>query len=145
MPTDLGIRYFPTWNGYPPHISPEDLEIWKRYHTFVLGEAINLYFDVGLGGPENIPPDTTEEMKRMWIRTNQKRADVVVEAQNHWTIIELRHYASAAALGRLLMYRDLWRKEPPDDKPVMLRLVSDGYDKDVKATAEALGIEYIII
>jgi len=145
MSTDLGIQYSPTWGGYPPHVSPDDLVIWKKYHTQIYGEAVNLYFDVGLGGPAEIEKGISREMEKAWIRLNQKRADVVIEALDRWVIVELRHYASAAALGRLLMYKDLWKQDPPDERPVELRLVSDGYDKDVASTAMALNIDYIIV
>jgi len=143
MPTTLGDRFMPTWGGYPPHMSPEDTTIWKKYKYKILSEADAMYFDVGLGGQTEVPPGTPEEMARMWLRNTQKRADVVLETTNGWTIIELRENATSSAAGRLLQYRELWNQDPPDNKPVILRLVSNSYDKDLDGLCKTLNIEYL--
>jgi hypothetical protein len=77
------------------------------------------------------------------LHNTQKRIDVLIETQKSWKIVELRHNATASALGRLIMYRNLWKSDPPDDRPVELMLVTDKYDPDVEAAAKELGIEYI--
>ena len=125
MPIPLGEKYLPAWNGYPPHMSSEDQEIWKRYKPYVWSIAVNFYYDVGLGGQENAPEGTSPEMAKMYLRTTQKRADVLIETDTGWIIIELRKDATGAALGRLLMYRDLWLKERPDERPLRIQLVTD--------------------
>jgi len=143
MPTTLGDRFIPTWGGYPPHMSSEDLNLWKKYKYKILSEAIAMYFDVGLGGQTEVPEDTTPEMATMWLRNTQKRADVILETIDRWVIIELRENATSAAAGRLLQYRELWKQDPPDDKPVILRLVSSSYDMDLNGLCQTLKIEYI--
>lgn len=145
MPTTLGEQYPRTWEGYPPHISQDDLDIWKRYRLFIPADTIWLYFDVGLGGQTEVPEDTPEEMRRMWLRNTQKRIDVLAESVDTWYIIELRHYATASAAGRLLQYQDMWKKTPPDNKNVKLILVSDRLDNDLMALCGSLDIEYKVV
>jgi hypothetical protein len=142
MPTTLGEPYQKTWEGYPPHMSAEDFGIWQRYKTDALKDINLMYFDVGLGGQTQVPPGTPTEYAIMWLRNTQKRADVVFDAFTEWRIIELRHNATGAALGRLLMYKDLFLLDPPDNRPVKLYLISDRNDQDVKITAESVGVIY---
>lgn len=145
MPTTLGEHYPRTWEGYPPHISQDDLEIWKRYRLKLPPDTIWLRFDVGLGGQIEFPEDTPPEMKKMWTRNTQKRIDVLGETENTWYIIELRHYATASAAGRLLQYHHMWKQDPPDDKNVKLILVSDRFDQDLASLCLSMNIEYIVV
>lgn len=145
MPTTLGNRYLPTWRGYPPHMSQDDYPLWQKYKNEALKDAIAVYYDVGLGGQAEVPEGVTPDMALMWLRNTQKRADVVIETTQEWKIIELRSQATGAALGRLLMYRDLWKKDPPDSKPVSVLLVTDRYDNDVLETAKAVDVQYVTV
>lgn len=145
MPTTLGTPYARAWEGTPPHMLGEDLELWKKYRITAIQKAVKLYFDVGLGGQTKVPPGTSPEMATMWLRNTQKRIDVLIEEENKWVIIELRARATATAVGRILQYFDLWKEDPPDDKVVELRLVTDSEDRDTKKLAEKLGINFIVV
>lgn len=145
MPTTLGTPYARAWEGVPPHMSGEDLLLWRKYQTEAIKNAIHLYFDVGLGGQTEVPPGTSPEMALMWLRNTQKRIDVLVEEEGRWVIIELRSRASSTAVGRLLQYMDLWKEDPPNNKPIELRIVTDSIDQDTKRLAEKLGITFIQI
>lgn len=145
MPTTLGTPYSRAWEGVPPHMIAEDLTLWNKYRNTAIQKAKNLYFDVGLGGQTEVPPGTSPEMATMWLRNTQKRVDVLVEEENKWVIIELRARAQASAVGRILQYFNLWREDPPDDKIVELRLVTDTEDRDTKNLAERLGITFVVI
>lgn len=142
MPTTLGQAYLPGWRGYPPHMSDEDFKIWERYKRHALTDIHRMYFDVGLGGQEEVPPGTPPEMATMWTRNTQKRIDVLLETTEGWRMIELRAHATGAALGRLLMYRNMWTLSPPDNRPLSLYLITDQLDQDVKDTAAAVGVIY---
>lgn len=145
MPTTLGTPYARTWEGVPPHMSGEDLELWRKYHTEAIKNAIHLYFDVGLGGQTEVPPGTSPEMALMWLRNTQKRIDVLVEEEKKWIIMELRARAQASAIGRLLQYFNLWKDNPPNEKAVELRLVTNSEDTDTKNLAEKLGITFVLV
>lgn len=145
MPTVLGEPYKPTWMGYPPHMSKEDYLLWNIYKITALKDALNVYFDVGLGGQEEVPEGTTPQMAHMWLRNTQSRADVVIETETEWRIIELRHQSTGSELGRILKYRALWQREPPDKKPVRVILVVGRKDDIIKELAESAGVEYVFI
>ena len=143
MPTTLGNPYPQKWEGTPPHMSGEDLDLWHKYRVTAIQKAINIYFDVGLGGQTEVPAGTSPEMAFMWLRNTQKRIDVLIQQETKWIIIELRARAQASAVGRLLQYFDLWKEDPPDKKTVELCLVTDTTDRDTKKLAEKLGIVFI--
>ena len=144
MPTTLGTPYPQTWEGRPPHMSGEDLELWLKYRPIAIQKALKIYFDVGLGGQTEVPEGTSPEMALMWLRNTQKRIDVLIEEEKKWVIIELRSRAQASAVGRLLQYFNLWKEDPPDKKIVELNLVTDTVDQDTKNLAEKLGITFVV-
>lgn len=144
MPTTLGIPYPQTWEGIPPHMSGEDLALWLKYKPTAIQKALRIYFDVGLGGQIEVPEGTSPEMALMWLRNTQKRIDVLIEEEKKWVIIELRARAQASAVGRLLQYFNLWKENPPDDRTVELRLITDTVDNDTKNLAEKLGITFVL-
>lgn len=145
MPTVLGPRFDPSYEGPPVHASPEDLGIWQRWRRGILDQAINLYFDVGLGEGGELPPILDPKMAKMWLKNTQKRADVVVETKTEVWIVELRHYATANCVGRVLMYDLLWRTDPVIDKPVKNFIITDSYDKEVEELSRVYGIEYDVV
>lgn len=145
MPTVLGTSFSKTWEGIPPHMSTEDLIIWKDYKSQAIKNSINIYFDVGIGGETRVPPGTTPEMALMWLRNTQKRIDVLIEEETRWIIIELRARAQASAVGRLLQYFDLFKDDPPNNKPIFLRLITNNEDRDTKRLAEKMGIDFVVV
>ncbi len=145
MPTLLGTKWPPTFDGRPTRISPEDREIWRRYWPTIQEGTLALYFDVGVGAGRPIPEDATENEAFMWLRNNQKRIDIIAERQNEVWMIELRFAAQSSAIGRLLTYRLLWSKDDPIQKPVKLYLVTNSLDTEIKEAAEISNITYLVV
>ena len=145
MPTILGRRFPPTPAIYPPHMSPEDYKLFKRWTISAFKLAINVFYDVGLG--EGIGPGTETDptMLKMWQKITQKRADVVVEYLNHVDIVELRFNATSNAIGRLLAYRMLWQDDPPINKTAFFNLVSNRFDLDLERLAGEHNLHYLIV
>lgn len=104
-----------------------------------------MWFDVGLGTVDNIPPGISTELAFMWERNNQKRADAIIETDIQIWLVELRHSASLNAVGRLEGYQDLLEPDNPWTKPILPTLVTDREDKDVHATATKRGIHYVVV
>ena len=145
MPVTLKQRFDPAWEGTPPHISKEDHKIFKRARPRLFKDAVNVYYDVGLGEASEIKEEIKANYKKMWEALIQKRIDVLVETKEYWNIIELRTRASSTAVGRLLQYLNLWWKDPPDQKPVKLILVTDSPDPDLEGLVQMANIELIVV
>lgn len=104
-----------------------------------------MWFDVAVGPWPYIPPKTPEDYARMWARLNQKRIDVVLDFGTFVAIVELRWDASASAIGRLMMYRDLLKDDDPFGKPVQLYLVTNKVDPLWAPTARSVGVQVIAV
>jgi len=143
MPPYLKQRFDPLWEGSPPHMSKEDFEIFKRGKALLFQNAVNIYYDVGLGGQTDIPEDTEDSLKSMWNKITQKRIDVLIETADQWHIVEIRPRATSTAAGRLLQYKDMWLADPQDSKPFKLILMTDTPDPDLIPLLKTLNIELV--
>ena len=145
MPTILGPRFTRDYTGYPPRMSPEDYEIWRRWWPSQKDNAVAVYFDVGLGLPDELPPATDANQLLGWIRNNQKRADAIIERSTDVLLIELRFNAQLNALGRLHGYKVLLEDDNPIRKPIIPVLVTNRRDSEVYRIAQELRIAYEVI
>ena len=141
----LGPEFLPTWNGYPPRMSDEDYRIWLRWWPGVRGQALRMWFDVGLGAGKEIPDETSAELAWMWTRNTQKRADVIIETMDEIRLVEVRFKAQPNAIGRLLTYLDLLEADNPWTKRIRPVLVTDQLDPDVRASAAKRDIFYVVV
>lgn len=143
MPPILG-RIFPTtFAGKPTHMVGRDLGIWAIFREQLPFPYTGFFFDAALGTPPDVPGETPENIRRAWEFLNARRIDAVGILPERFDIIEIRRGAGQAAIGALRMYGFLWRRDPPDDRPVRLILVTDQADPDTRALAEAEGIQLI--
>lgn len=145
MPTILGTRYEPGFAGRPPHMSQEDLPIWQRWYPTIKPTARALYFDVGLGLPDELPQSDDANQLLGWIRNTQKRADAIIERAVDVLLVELRFNAQLNAIGRLQGYDLLLKDDNPFRKPIIPILVTNKPDSEVKRLAQLNKITYEII
>ena len=145
MPPRLG-RLFPTdFAGKPPHMVGRDLGIWSIFRQQLPFPYRGFHFDVALGTPPRVDPEMEPNLIRAWEFLNARRIDALGVLPERWDIIEIRRGAGQAAIGALRMYGFLWRKDPPDQTPINLILVTDRADLDTQALAQADGIRLIQI
>lgn len=145
MPTKLGREFPATITTIPTHMSPEDQPLYRRWAIEGLKGAIRQFFDVGLGMVSLDSVGVSEKMKIMWEKVNQKRADAIIEYEDHVKIIEFRHNVTPNAIGRILTYGMLWKDDPVIAKPWRLIIVSNRYDKDVERLSKGMSIEYYVV
>lgn len=143
MPVELGALFPRDYAGRPPHVSSQDLPLWDRFQHRFGSDFIGFYFDASLGTPSEVQPDTPENLKRMWTRLTSKRIDVVGVRLNEIWIIELRPSAAAGALGTIMTYIELWREDPPFEKPAFPVIVTDVPDPDLRRLAKKQNITLI--
>lgn len=145
MPTILGNRYEPNFTGHPPRMSAEDFPIWQRWYPTIKPSARALYFDVGLGLPDELPQSDDADQLLGWIRNTQKRADAIIERDADVLLVELRFNAQLNALGRLEGYQLLLQDDNLFRKPIIPVLVTNKSDSEVKRLAEKNRIVYEVV
>lgn len=126
-------------------MSGEDFAIWERWWPAARGDARALYFDVGLGLPDELPRSENAEQLLGWIRNTQKRADVIVVRPGSVDVVELRFNAGLNAVGRLMGYVDLLLDDLPWKLPVRGVLVSNKRDSEVERMLLKLGLLYEVV
>ena len=126
-------------------MSKEDFKIWQRWRPFALRNAIAVYYDVGLGDGKPVPQSVSPNLRKMWLKVNQKRADIIIEYHNKILLVELRFNAQLDTIGRVIGYGLLWEKNPVIKKPINYIIVTNLLDLDVKEAAETIGIDYKIV
>ncbi|MGR3319644.1 MAG: hypothetical protein ACUZ8O_14345 [Candidatus Anammoxibacter sp.] len=125
-------------------VEPE-ASIWTRWRFSLPAGVIRIYANVRVGKGRVAEGNFTEDDRKMWLSLTQKRIDVLLEFSDKVWIVELRRVASSGALGRLMMYKQLYEEDPVLSKPVTLALVTDFKDEDVENIAFTLGVKYIVV
>jgi len=145
MPTLLGPKYSTEWRGKPPHMLAPDIPVWYRFLKEWAGLFNSLYYDCLLGGPKQDKDEEIDPMKRMWRALVSKRADAIAELENEVWLIEVSAYPGMRALGQLLTYHTLWVEDPKIDKPVIMVLVADQIDPDVRLSYRPYGVQLYLV
>jgi hypothetical protein len=145
MPTILGNPYTPDFSGRPPRMSQEDFPIWLSWFPAHRDRALALYFDVGLGLPDELPQSDDADQLLGWIRNTQKRADVLVLRDSDVLLVELRFNAQLNAIGRLLGYVELLRDDNPFRLPIIPVLATNRRDSEVERLARSQRIVYDVV
>jgi hypothetical protein len=126
-------------------MSAEDFPIWLRWYPTVKPTALKLYFDVGLGLPDELPQTEDADQLLGWIRNTQKRADAIIERDRDILLVELRYNAQLNAIGRLQGYQLLLNDDNPFGKPIIPILVTNKRDTEVRRVAELAQITYEVV
>lgn len=131
--------------NYYPNLRPEDLSIWERflnrYPTAYVEVIYNLHVGEGAPIPEGTDPDAARSFKAL----TQYKIDVVGFRKDGVDIIELKPRAGAGALGQLLTYVELYKRDV--DPTAMPRpvIITDVIRPDLPLVAEKLGVQIIAV
>ena len=114
------------------HMLPADVILWERWLTRYADEYERYEYDVHVGKVKPIYPTSPINLMRLAEEISRKRLDVVAYQGNVRIIIEVKPYAGLSALGQLLGYEILYRKEYPGAYTLRLGCVTDRLDEDMK-------------
>ena len=145
MRPDLTAPFSPTFPRIPPGMLKPDFLIWKRFQAKFSSMFKTVYFNVRIGEPAPVIENLPIEIRKLAEDLSRRRIDIVGETVDNWWIIELKPSAGASALGQAILYRTLWRLEPPDQRPVVAAIVTDQTDVNIAIGARENGIVLIVI
>lgn len=91
-----------------PHMLPGDRDVWVAYLKSHDLSGWELYYDVHLGGGDDLPGDVSEGDGMMWRTLRSKRIDVVMRKRGLLWIVEVKPFASVTSLGQVIAYQHLW-------------------------------------
>lgn len=123
-----------------PHMLALDAEVWTAYLREVGDQVLRVAYDVHVGTPVPLPPEATEMERRIADGVTRKRIDLVMESRSGLWVVELKPYGNHAALGQVLEYLDLFRREFTDGRHANGMIICAEEDVDIPAIAQSLGL-----
>src|SRR3972149_144638 len=96
-----------------PRLRPEDVAIWERYILKFPNQYQTADYDFKVGDGAEAPPGLDESMTVDLKMLTQKRIDVIGYFGNQIDIIEVKPRAGASAIGDVIAYEHLYRKDNP--------------------------------
>lgn len=142
--TVIPITVPPNVQAKYPHMMPADIRIWSRYLKTNPFPRARIAYDLHVGTPAEPLLGMTEEYERMTEALSRKRIDAVVYEERWTRIVEVKPYAGAGAIGQVLTYRLLYRREFPGSPMPLPVIVTDQPQVDTPWLCKQLNIELIV-
>lgn len=128
-----------------PHMKPADITIWERFVDKYPDVYKAVSYDVAVGTGAAIPPGVEASIARGFKTLTQRKIDVVALDGNKVDIIELKPAAGTSAIGQVLGYVELFKRDQPTAEAVRPVLITDSIDADAQHVADKLGVTVIIV
>ena len=128
-----------------PHMKPNDKEIWDRFIVNNPSAYDYCQYDVLVGSDPAFDTTVTPETGGDAWKLYQKKIDVVGFKGERIDLIELKPRAGAAAIGQVLMYRKLYKKDySPPTQPKCI-IITDDVKTDTLEFAKEQGVSIIVV
>lgn len=128
-----------------PHMAPADEAIWDRWLLKHGGEYELFEYDVHVGGVVERQAGWSEETYKMASTLAAKRIDVVAHKGKDVWIIEVKPEGRVTAVGQLVTYNNLYRREMNPPGLVTCMLVCENILQDEQEVLNDLGFEFEIV
>ena len=128
-----------------PHMFPHDISIWERFLDTNGAEYILFDYDIKVGTGVPAEPSLPENYIHMQDTLSKLRIDCVGFRASSIDIIEVKPNASISAIGQLMSYVELYKRDFQPSAPVRGVLVTDRELPDIKHLTEAHGFGYYIV
>ena len=119
--------------------------IWNRFIEKYPDAYDEVIYNLHLGEGANIPAGTEENIARDFKLLTQYKVDVVGFGKNKIDIIEIKPYAGASAIGQVISYSELYKKDIDPAATPNLVILTDQLRPDTTILAEKLNIKIIIV
>jgi len=123
-----------------PHMMRLDALLWTQWLREDRYDIDQVWYDLKVGTPITIPPDSDANLHAIAIGTGCKRIDVVASVDNQYWIIEVKPYANYVPLGQVRTYVDLFAAKYGRPRPLVPVVVCATADVDLAMTYRDLGV-----
>ncbi len=128
-----------------PHMFPGDIAIWERFLEKHAEEYTGFSYDIKVGKGAKLPSSTPEEYARMADILSKYRIDVVGFKPGLIEIIEVKPEASTVAIGQVMSYVELYKRDFKPTLPVIGAIVTDRFIPDINYLTKLNNINYYIV
>lgn len=140
----LGPAQKPIVMPHYPHMLFEDVAVWTKF-LLAGGMGISkVWYDVRVGKAVSLPVGASEMDQKIARGLTRKRIDAVCLVGSDYWVVEVKPYSSMTALGQVLTYTRLFRKDYAFPGKAMPVIVCDAHDEDLEDEFVELGIMVIV-
>jgi len=97
--------------SYYPHMKPADIHIWEKFIRANAGFFESVDYDVPVGEPPAWMDTENDSHAKGQAILYKKKIDVVAFRPGEIWLIELKPFAGSSALGQILAYEILYKRE----------------------------------
>jgi len=137
---DLGPGQKPVVMPRYPHMMPEDTDVWTKFLRSNFIDIKRVWYDVRVGLSVLRGVGIDSGLTRIANGITRKRIDVVAAVGGGLWVVEVKPWANMYALGQVLTYLRLFRKEYISPGEVIPVIVCDGTDDDILEEIEEFGV-----
>ena len=109
----------------PPGMILKEATLFHYFQKDRCKDWKTIYYNVRVGKGIPLPDNYPSWLTRDWILSTQHRIDALIETQDNVLIVEVKSLAGRTAFGALLLYKQLYQKDPIIKLPIKLLVVSD--------------------
>ena len=128
-----------------PHMFPEDIAIWERFLSVYKSEYLGFDYDIKVGSVPDFPDNLDTSIYKAGVLLWKKRIDAVGYKKDRIEIIEVKPRAGMGAVGQVLTYVALYKKEFAPSLPVFGKIVTDYPQLDIADISSSYGIDVVSI
>lgn len=128
-----------------PHMKPNDVAIWERFIEQFPDAYEMVQYDVGIG---DIPPfmeQTSSPQGQAMRELYRLKIDVLGYAGDRIDLIEVKHEAGSSAIGQLIGYVELYKRDYEVNKPVSPVLLTNIQKPNMDYLTKQQGVRLIIV
>lgn len=123
-----------------PHMMREDTEVWTKFLASEFIQIKEVWYDVRVGQPVLLGPEATDMDQRIAAGLTRKRIDVVCSVAGGIWVVEVKPKANMYAVGQVITYARLFRKEYFSSRQIVPVIVCDDYDEDLVEEFDEFGV-----
>ena len=128
-----------------PHMRGDEASIWTKFLTQTALEFDRVVYDLHLGEGQPLVPGEEPYIADLKQAVTRKRVDAVGENPETIWIFEVKPRVSMGSLGQLLSYYELYIKEYPTTKYVMLGAIGERKEPDLDGIFQLHAINIFLV
>ncbi len=94
-----------------PHLLKHERRIWRKYLSKYPFQYDSVVYDVHVGRGRDLSVISDPASQKMWEFLIKKRIDVIAKRNDVIYLFEVKHNASHQAIGQVLCYNKLYRRD----------------------------------
>ena len=127
-----------------PHMKPNDVEIWDRFIRDNPEAYDSVQYDVAVGSAPDFDVTVGDSPNATALQLYKRKIDVVGFKNGRVDIIEIKPSAGSSALGQVLGYVLLYKRDIkllPEPRPCLL---TDKIGIDIQELADHMGVTILL-